>query len=346
MNLRKLTGRIGTLAFAALVSGCSLFGTSSTPPIDPPPSSVAEEAETLPASAAVAENTFNASLFVRDADGYIVPLGVRLPFDTPDVAKRTLQYMVKGGPGDALLPEGFSNVLPAGTEVLSLNIDAGMKTATVDFNELFTAYEAEEERDILEAVTWALTGYPSVEYVQLWVEGKALKEMPVAGTPLHGPLSRSFGINIERAPGVDFTRATPVTLYFLNQTADNFTYFVPVTRLIDWTEDAASAAVAELIKGPSAYSRLEAVFLPIEGDTRVTVDGEYVRVDLDSSLAGSSGAFPAEGLQAMVLTLTETTPAKGVKITVDGKTRVTATDQQNYGAYPVTRPKVVNPLEL
>lgn len=346
MNHIKRVSYIGIIASVGIISGCSLGGTTGSAHIDPP-QDVAAGGTVAVSAAAVATNSFQATLFVRDTDGYIVPLGVKLPYETPDVAKRTLQYMVKGGPGEDLLPEGFSSVLPEGTEVMSLDIDATTKTATIDFNKAFGGYEEAEERQILEAITWAMTSYPSVEYVQLWVEGKALREMPVAMTPLNEPLSRKFGINVERASGVDFTRATPVTLYFLNQTADNFTYYVPVTRLIGWTQDVATATVAELVKGPLETSKLDAVFLPtVAAENTVSLDGESIKVNFDAALAGSGEKLPVEGLQAVVLSLTESSPTKGVQITVDGAAQVIATDDQNYGTAPVTRPKVVNPLEL
>jgi germination protein M len=343
MNRNKKVGWIGIIASVALLSGCSLSGTGGSAQIDPPQNQLAGDAEPV---AAEAQNVFNSTLFVRDADGYIAPLGMKLPFDTPDVAKTTLQHMVKGGPGEALLPEGFTAVLPEGTEIMSLDIDAATKTATVDFNKAFTKYPEEDERDILEAITWAMTSFPSVEYVQLWVEGKALKEMPVALTPLDDPLSRKFGINIERASGVDYSRATPVTLYFMNQTADNFSYYVPVTRLIGWTEDVAGATVAELVKGPTEASKLEAVFLPTAGQNTVSMAGEHIQVDFDASLTASGDKLPAEGVKAVVLSLTETTPMKSVQITVGGETQVIGTDDVNYGAQPVARPKVVNPIEM
>lgn len=346
MNRNRKIGWIGIIASVTVLSGCTLSGSTGSAPIDPPQSitvgaPVAEEVSTT------SQDQFNATLYVRDADGYIAPLGIRLPYEAGDVAKRTLQYMVKGGPGEALLPEGFSAILPEGTEVLSIDLDASTKTATIDFNKSFTEYDAEEERGILEAITWAMTSYPSVEYVQLWVNGHAMKEMPVAMTPLDAPLSRKFGINVERASGVDYTRATPVTLYFLNQTADSsFTYYVPVTRLIGWTNDVAAATVAELVKGPQD-ARLDAVFLPTASvENAVNLTGEHIVVDFDAALAGAGEKLPVEGLQAVVLSLTDLAPTKAVQITVGGQAQAIGTDDLDYGTAPVARPKVVNPLEM
>ncbi|MCI3923571.1 GerMN domain-containing protein [Paenibacillus sp. TRM 82003] len=349
MNRNQKIGLISIIASvtALSLSGCSLSGTTGSAPLDPP-QDMTVGAPVAGEVSAEAKNQFDATLYVRDADGYIAPVGVRLPFEEGSVAKRTLQHMVKGGPGETLLPEGFSAVLPEGTEVLGLDADPTTKTATIDFNKSFTEYDAAEERDILEAVTWAMTSFPSIEYVQLRVDGHALKEMPVAMTPLDAPLSRKFGINVERASGVDFTRSTPVTLYFLNQTADaDFTYYVPVTRLVGWTDDIAGTTVAELVKGPQD-AKLDAVFLPTASAAANTVNltGDNITVDFDAALAGEGQQLPVEGLQAVVLSLTDLAPDKSVAITVGGEAQAVGTDGQNYGAELVARPKVVNPLEM
>jgi len=348
MNRNRKIGWISIIASTALMTGCAAG--SGSMPIDPPQAvPTGGQLRTGSTSGiADAQNAFKATLYVRDGDGYTVPLGVRLPYETPNFAQRTLEYMVKGGPVEELLPEGFTAVLPEGTQVVSMDINTATKTATIDFNKAFTNYEENEERQILEAITWAMTSFDSIEYVQLWVEGKALKEMPVAGTPLDHPLSRKFGINVERASGVEFSRATPVTLYFLNQTADNFTYYVPVTRLVHLTNDVAAATIAELVKGPLDSSKLDAVFLPPDGEVSNTValNGDQVHVDFDADLLGAAEKLPAEAIQAAVLSLTDLTAAAQVVITVGGETTVIGTDDQNYGAAPVLRPKVINELEL
>jgi germination protein M len=327
MNRNQKIGCIGIIASAVLVSGCTAGNTSGSLPIDPP-QAVTAGAEADFSAEAPAEQVFQSTLYVRDGDGYIVPLSVKLPYEDHAFAKRTLQYMVKGGPVEELLPEGFSAVLPEGTEVLTINISDMTKTATIDFNKAFENYEEEEERQILEAITWAMTSFPSVEYVQLWVDGRALHEMPVGRTPLHEPLSRKMGINVERAAGVEFSRSTPVTLYFLNQTADHFMYYVPVTRLIHRTNDPAGAAIAELIKGPLDTSKLEAVFLPPEGEVRntVTVSEGVVSVDFDASLLADGEQLPAEALQAAALALKDLTAAQEVRVTVGGQAAAVMAD--------------------
>lgn len=341
MNRNKKAVLLGALASVTLLSGCSFFGGSES--VDAPPEqAVSEYVKGIdPVSVGEQQNRFAATLYAEDEDGYVTPLGIKLPYSTTDFAKTTLRYMVKGGPVEELLPEGFQALLPEGTEVLSMDIDSSTRTATIDFNEAFTKYAEADERQILEAVTWAMTSFETIDNVELWVEGRALKEMPVARTPLNHPLSRKMGINVELSEGVNYGRATPVTLYFLNQTASDFSYYVPVTRLIEYTDDVAAATVAELAEGPADANKLSGVLFPSAAEVEVSVTGEGLVVDFDASVLASTGEIPSAGVQAVVLSLTETIATEGVRVTVDGQPQPGGS-----GAAEAGMPTVVNLYEM
>src|SRR5690606_13214801 len=114
---------------------------------------------------------------------------------------RALESLVKDGPYAKLIPEGFTGVLPEGTEVEAVTLQKDQQLAIVEFTEPFTNYDARDERKIMEALAWTLTENPDVQQVQLWVDGAKLNEMPVDGTPLDRPLTRALGINLEISSG-------------------------------------------------------------------------------------------------------------------------------------------------
>jgi germination protein M len=336
-----------------LVSGgCSIGKTAEdNSGIDAPPAGTYSDADLgainpkdATSGAQDAAKLMEVTLYVRDPNGFVAPLSVRLPY-SPDVAKKTLEYMVDGGPGQAFLPKGFSNLLPKGTIVKGIRLQPDQKLAVVDFSKEFADYNVQDERKIMEAVTWALTGFPNVEKVQLWLEGSALKEMPVDGTPMDEPLSRAMGINLERADGVDYGRSTPVTLYFQNQTGDNFKYYIPVTRLIGRTGDIEKAVVQELIKGPQGVKGLASVINPETKMLGVTQQNDLVTVNFTDTLLGADHTAPAESLQAVVLSLTENTGADKVQIMVNGETTVVANDKSSFSK-PVDRPVHVNEVKM
>ncbi|MDU0203547.1 MULTISPECIES: GerMN domain-containing protein [Paenibacillus] len=332
---------------ALLTTGCSVLGTGKKADIDAPPTTGAE-ADVQTTSAAVTidmidDNSSQMTVYVKDAKGFVAPISLGLP-KSVSVAKTTLEYMVDGGPVSSLLPSGFQALLPKGTKVISLNVTSD-KRAIVDFSKEFLTYDQQNERKILEAITWNLTNFPTVEKVQLRVEGKDLKEMPKGKTPLDTPLARSMGINLEKAEDAEFGQSTPVTLYFLNQNDQNYKYYVPVTRLVKRTDNIAKAVVDQLIKGPDQKKGLASVLNAATEVKSINPADALITVDFSNKLLGADQKAPEDALKSVILSLTENTGFKQVQIKVDGAVKFTSSDStQNY-TKPVARPAHINPTK-
>ncbi|MFB6363717.1 GerMN domain-containing protein [Paenibacillus elgii] len=328
-----------------LASGCSLPGKKEqSQQIDPPPAGADAIATSGKVSRTIA-NPMQVTVYAKDEKGFVAPIAVQVE-KTQGAARKALEYMVDGGPVQGRLPAGFTSLLPKGTEIKGINIVEDQKLAIVDFSKMFTDYNLQDERKIMEAVTWTLTGFPSVEKVQLRVEGKPLKEMPVGGTPLDEPLTRAVGINVEKPESVEYGQSTPVTLYFLNQNQENYSYYVPVTRLVPRTDNVAETVIRQLIAGPDQKKGLAAVMAPGAEMLKVDKTDDLITVNFSDKMLGPDKKAPAEALKAVVLSLTENTNAAAkVQILVNGDAKVSATDNQSY-AKPVSRPQTVNQLKL
>lgn len=330
-------------AIALIAAGCS---NKEKPAIDPPQYDYENSADDLAQMVGLFDTSLEekatVSVFLKDPQHYIVPISMEVPYEE-GIAKLVLQYMTVNGPYAHLLPPGFTPILPEGTVVNGMNIDEHV--AIIDFSSHFNNYKAEDERKILEAVTWALTEFPTIKEVKIWVDGKLLKEMPVAGIPLDEPLSRAMGINIEQGEGVRISQSTPVTLYFVNQTADDQTYFVPVTRLIEQTDHRARAAMEQLVKGPSTPSHLLSA---VPADTQILDVQQFddlISLFVSDDLFQMHNRAATESLHALVLSLTENSDATKVKITVNNHTEVISMDDVNYST-PVFRPTPLNKIGM
>jgi germination protein M len=341
----RWTAIISLVVLPLLLTGCGLFKSDdASSSIDPPQNEETAAQTDVEAVMGSEEEMQQTTLYFKDANGFVAPLSMSVP-KVVGIAQKSLEYMVEGGPAVNMLPAGFTALIPQGTKIKGMNIIKDKKLAIVDFSKEFTSYNVRDERKILEAVTWTLTGFPTIDQVEIWVEGEALKEMPVDGTPLDEPLSRVMGINIEMSDGVNLSQSSPVTLYFLNQSEDEFQYYVPVTRMVERTDDIASAALAELIKGPKHNSSLEQVIVPTAELLDVTRNEDIITVNFTSAILSADEKAPAESLQSVILSLTDTTGASKVQIMVDGKAKISSTDEQSYST-PVSRPTVVNPFKL
>ncbi|WP_438444377.1 GerMN domain-containing protein [Gorillibacterium sp. sgz5001074] len=335
------------VSVAALLStGCSLINKKeSGQAIDPPPSG----AESMMETASVPVNAANGrqvTLYFKDPRGMVAPVSVYVE-KTVEVAKRSLEAMVDGAKGTPALPQGFTSLLPKGTVIKGIDIKDDQKLATVDFSKEFNNYKTEDERKVLEAVVWTLTGLDSVEKVSIRVEGKTLTEMAGAKTPVDKEMTRAMGINLEFASGMNLGQAVPVTLYFKNQTPEKYDYYVPVTRMVPRTDNLAKAAVEQLIKGPDAAKGLASVMASDIGllQVKLSDDKSTITVDFNDKLLGSDKKVPAAAAQALILSLTETTGAAKVQLMVNGDVKVAGTDNTSYSK-PVAAPDHINPVKM
>ena len=341
-----------------LLSGCGLFNKDqATKEIDPPQDvALTEDGKQLNSedksgaessskdvTGEEAEKTEASQLFLIDKSGFVVPYTMNLP-KTDSVAKQSLEYLVEGGPVSNMLPNGFRAVLPQDTQVLGVNIKDG--TAIADFSKEFSNYKKEDEEKILQAITWTLTQFDSVETVKIWVNGHEQTEMPVNSTPIPDGASRMDGINHDSSDVADITNTQPLTVYYMAE-ADGQQYFVPVTKRIDNNEtDPIVSAVEELVKGPALSSGLlndfqdgvKLLSAPKNEDGKVTLDFNdaiYGSFDEKQKIISSSV------LQSLVLTLTEQQGIESVAVTVDGKADLINENGEKL-TEPVTRPSKVN----
>lgn len=358
------------LAVPLALSGCGLFGSESAS-IDAPPTEV--EAQMLQTSgdttldsgvfgpvaqddtqltgndsketsetSAAGERT---TVFLEDGNGLLAPVSLSLP-KSEDSAKikNSLLALVSKGAYASALPSGFQGVLPAGTEVKSVTVDKS-NLAVVEFSSEFNSYDAANERKILEAITWTLTDQSDIKGVQLWVDGKKLTEMPLQKTPLDRPLSRTMGINLPKQ-GPLHMNSSAVTVYFSTTSTEGIPYYVPVTRFVPAGQEPLKAALNELIAGPESGDGLEMVMT--QGTLLDSVEAGQngvVTVSLTDDMFADAKDVPAEMLESVVLTVAQNTEDALVQIRLNGKEKVTATDNVDYGK-PVSAPEYVNVIPL
>jgi germination protein M len=336
----------GVLVLPILTAGCGLFSQETSKSIDPPQIEVkdgVEGAETGQAVGVGEESQM--TVYLEDRNGYLAPISLQTTLGANEAAgQKALEMMVENGAYANQLPEDFRAVIPQGTQIKSYKIDKEQKLAIVDFSEPFTGYNPQDERTIVEAITWTLTAMPGIEGVEIWYEGAKLPEMPVDGYPLDDKLTRAVGINIEAAEGVNYAQSTPVTLYFSAQTLNEEQYYVPVTRLVARSASPTQAALEQLISGPLDKKELTSVILPDVQVKNVVLEGDVATVDLQDEAYQEGQKLPTEMLQALVLSVTENSKATTVQIKVNGESNVVDMADKSYSE-PVGRPHHVNAIK-
>ncbi|WP_141504117.1 GerMN domain-containing protein [Paenibacillus luteus] len=336
----------GVLVLPILTAGCGLFSQETSKSIDPPQVEVKEGVDGAETGQVVLPGgDTQMTVYLEDRNGYLAPISLQTTLGTNEVAaQKALEMMVENGAYASQLPEDFRAVIPQGTQIKSYKYDKEQKLATVEFSEPFASYNPQDERTIVEAITWTLTAMTGIEGVEIWYEGAKLPEMPQDGFPLDDKLTRAVGINIEAAEGVNYAQSTPVTLYFSAQTLSDEQYYVPVTRLVARSSSPTQAALEQLISGPLNKKELTSVILPDVQVKNIVQDGDVVTVDLEDEGYQGGQKLPAEMLQALVLSVTENSNATTVQIKVNGESDVVDTANNSYSE-PVGRPHHVNAIK-
>ncbi|WP_338750486.1 GerMN domain-containing protein [Bacillus sp. FJAT-52991] len=346
---KKTTAAITILIAAVYAAGCGLLSGERKEKLDPPQSvtytdNLKSEEQQLTKQN---KNMVMTELYLIDKNGYVVSQTMPLS-NTKNLAKQALEYLVAEGPITNMLPNDFRPVLPAGTQVQSVDVQNG--TATVDFSPEFKEYAKEDEARIVQAVTWTLTQFDSINRVKMRINGHELKEMPVANMPLNAKgMTRKSGINLDTSNVVDVANTRPVTVYFMAQQGDNY-YYVPVTRRIanNSKEDQISAVVKELTKGPKAGSGLVTEFIPqAELLERPIVKDGRVTLNFNEAILGSmeNKVVSEHVLKLLALSLTEDSTIESLAIQVAGSSEI-ITEKGEPLSSSVTRPEFINPIGL
>ncbi|MBM7555041.1 GerMN domain-containing protein [Thalassobacillus pellis] len=290
----------------------------------------------------VLEGTTKRQLYLLDQNGMVVPQTLELPnISSKEVAEQALEYIVKGGPVTDILPNGFEAVLPAGTQILGLNLlEDG--TMVVDVSEEFANYRPEDEQKILQAMTFTLTQFESVDRIKLWINGHEKEVMPVNGTPISDGVSRADGINIHAGDVVDLVDSKAVTLYYPAQNDKQEFYYVPVTTHLKSDEKKSYESIVQaLLEGPAFELPLFTAFNKEAEIKGAELKDGVLTLSFNKALLSNEEkqSVSEPVMKSLVMTLTEQDGVDAVEVKVEGVEQVFGENGESY-AEPVTRSDV------
>ncbi len=296
------------IALIALVALVLLTGCTRPEPVTEPP------VEIIPTASEQQVSLRTTVMYYQDDNGYLIPVMRSLPWQD-GIAKATLEGMVSGGQNDLEAARlGLKTVLPEGTKI-DLNIAS--KTATLNLaKQALTARDAAEESIMVSAIVSTLTEFPTVDKVQIKLDGKAADALKY-GTDISKPISRG-NINLESLPvGVTMGGAKKVQLYFQS---DSSSAMVPITRMVFGNADV-NTAVLELIKGPKKDSGLNATLPPKTALLNVTQKNGIVTINFTKEFmtVADSSDGGQQAMKALALTCAQFPGVKEVKVQVEGK---------------------------
>ena len=211
---------IAPIAIALLLAACGTGPNSAGPLTLPPQTSTTSPAETTapPTSAPATPDTTTASTIPSDTtippdnngstpasatitvyllDGAGTAVAVKRNVATREVGSAAIQALI-AGPTAGEASDGLSSAFPSDSLLLGIRIGDG--TATVDMSREFEAGGGSALiLGRLAQLVYTLTGFPSVDRVQLLLDGRQVDTFSGEGVLVGEPLTRA-----------DFTGAVPV----------------------------------------------------------------------------------------------------------------------------------------
>lgn len=296
------------LVLTPLLNGCSFWAKDTT---EPAPS---QEDRLEQKDSQLRETVF----YFPDSNWrVIVPVRFNIPWQE-GIARATLGHTEEGQVPREISALGLAPLLPIGTEILGLTIRDGL--ARVDFNRTFLNYDVNNERNYIYGLVFTLTEFPTVNLVELLVEGNNPGTLP-GGMSASEPFSRHNGLNLEITDEAeDADQTERIILYYLYQTAQG-AFYVPVTRVIGKTDQIVDRTVEELLSGPVPGSPLFSAIPRSITLENVTVQDGRVTLRLTGDLSTTGGGqLAADQIRdQLALTLTEIPGVMEIEVLVSGK---------------------------
>lgn len=192
------------------------------------------------------ENLRNTVLYYKDDKGYLVPVMKKIPWpEGRGIAKASLRTLVNDVANrEEMEALGLIPILPAETKIIGMDIIDGLCKVNVT-SEALNNITKEEELTMVKGIVYTLTEFPTIEYVELRVEGQVY-EMAGSAVMCRSDINY-FG---------DGTNENRVVVYYQGTVNGMENYFVPVTKEVNNAKATVIDAVESLIEGPQDGSGL------------------------------------------------------------------------------------------
>ena len=136
----------------------------------------------------------------------------------------------------------FYSLIPKTTILKNVKVDKD--NVYLDFNKEILNVNEYMEESMIESIIYTLTETNGINNIYINVDGKPLKELPNSKKEIPYPLTRDYGIN-KRYDLTSFNDIDKTTIFFA-KTNEEFTYYVPVTKISNTISDKIDIIIEEL----------------------------------------------------------------------------------------------------
>ena len=257
-------------------------------------------------------------IYTLDGNNYIARILINSNKEKiEDKVKYIIETLVIDGKNSNNIPNGFRGILPAGTEVLGLDLKD--KILTINFSKEILDIKDEYEEKMIESIVYSLTSIEGIDKIIIKVEGKILEKLPKSGKIINNILDKHYGINKK------YNIVTPkdidsYTVYYVSK-YNNQEYYVPITKYINKDDNDKIKVIINELKTSPIYEENLMSYLSTEVNL---INYEYkdstMILNFDNALYNNRGNnILEEVIYTISLSLENNYNIKEVVFEVEGK---------------------------
>lgn len=248
--------------------------------------------------------------YYEDENGYVVPVNTKIPWEE-GIAKATIRSLIRGNETEQRIAKsGLHGVLPENTEIRGVSIKDGV--CRVDLSQHVLNTESyEQEQNMVSALTYTLTEFPTIDKVELMVEGKELASLS-KGYAINTAFERKNINLLGEDEGVNYT------VYYKAPDTEVAGYYIPMTFSAEKIGNPAVTVLEKLFSGPPADTQVSSTIPYGVNLKSVDVSGDKAVINLGIGAVNLTQEQYDDMRKIVVLCLEQFGDISDVDFAVDG----------------------------
>lgn len=224
----------------------------------------------------------DAYIYLVDYNNYVARVNVVLKEnDRINKIKEIINYLTIDGNKSNYIKEGFKQIIPKDTKLLSVDIDNNI--VKLNFSKELLNIEYDKIDTLISSLIYSITSLDSNYKLSIYIEGNILTKLP-NNEVIDSILDRSYGINktfnIDSINGI-----TKTTIYYLSKYNDYY-YYVPIT-LMSNNKDDKIKIIIEQMASKSVYNTNLISYIKDIQKINYEIKNDYIVLNLNNNVFSS-----------------------------------------------------------
>lgn len=230
------------------------------------------------------KNSYKESyIYLIDPNNYVSRVNVILKENNEiNKIKEVINYLIIDGNKSNYIKEGFKQVIPKDTKILSIDLDNNI--VKINFSKEFINISNDNVDNVISSIIYSITSLNNNYKVSIYVDGNILNKLP-NNEVIDSTLDRSYGIN--KISNINhITGITKTTIYYLSKYNDYY-YYVPIT-LVDNNGDDKIKIIVEQMASKSIYNTNLISYIKDIRKMNYEIKNDYIVLNLSNNVFSSS----------------------------------------------------------